>query len=108
VEVVIAPSEMPQERRAKTGDQLRYWADLAGLGHEDDILIVTTQIYVPYQHLVATRVLGLERGCTVHSCGVDADSSFMPIADFGGRDYLQEIRAALRAALALVQRAQAA
>lgn len=104
-EVVIAPSDMPQNRRAKTGDQLRYWADLAGLGHEHDVLILTTQIYVPYQHLVATRVLGLERGCAVYSCGVDAASSLLPGRDFGGRDYLQEIRAAIRAALALLEQA---
>ena len=108
VEVLIAPSELPENRRAKTGDQLRYWADLSGIGHEHDVLILTTQIYVPYQHLVATRVLGLERGCAVHSCGVDAASSLVPVRGFGGRDYLQEIRAALRAALALLQQAQAA
>ena len=105
VEVVIAPSDMPENRRAKTGDQLRYWADLADIGHEDDVLILTTQIYVPYQHLVATRVLGLERRCGVYSCGVDAAGSLLPVRDFGGRDYLQEIRAALRAALALLQQA---
>jgi hypothetical protein len=104
-EVVIAPSDTPGSRRAKTGDQLRYWAGLAGLSSAHDVLVVTTQIYVPYQHLVAARVLGLERGCAVHSCGVDAAGSFLPVRQFGGRDYLQEIRAALRAAVALLRQA---
>ncbi len=104
-EVVIAPSDLPHARRAKTGDQLRYWADLASLGSEHDILIVTTQLYVPYQHLVASRVLGLERGCAVRSCGVDARSR-RPAGTFAGREYLQELRAALRAALALLKHAR--
>lgn len=107
VEVVIAPSGEPDSRRANTADQLRHWADLAGLGSEHDVLILTTQIYVPYQHLETVRVLGLERGCGVYSCGVDAASSLLPRATpFGGRDYLQEIRSALRAAPALVKAAR--
>ena len=105
VEVVIAPSDTPQVRRAKTGDQLRFWADLAGLAEGHDILVLTTQIYVPYQHLVACRVLGLERGCGVYSCGVEAGVSYLPVRNCGGREYLQEIRAALRAALALLTQA---
>ena len=107
VQVVIAPSAEPESRRANTADQLRYWADLAGVGSEHGVLILTTQIYVPYQHMEAVRVLGLERGCSVYSCGVDAATSLLPrAAPFGGRDYLQEIRSALRAAPALLRAAQ--
>jgi len=108
VEVVIAPSGDPASRRANTADQLRYWAQLAGIGRDDDVLILTTQIYVPYQHLETVRVLGLERGCGVYSCGVDPASSPLPrIAPFGGRDYLQEIRSALLAARRLLRAARA-
>jgi hypothetical protein len=108
VEVVIAPSSEPDSRRANTADQLRHWADLAGVGSEQDVLVLTTQIYVPYQHLETVRVLGLERGCGVYSCGVDAASSLLPRAKpFGGRDYLQEIRSALRAAPTLLRAARA-
>lgn len=107
VEVVIAPSGEPDKRRANTADQLRHWANMAGVGSEHGVLILTTQIYVPYQHLETVRVLGLERGCGVYSCGVDAASSLLPRATpFGGRDYLQEIRSALRAAPALSRAAR--
>jgi hypothetical protein len=107
VEVVIAPSSEPETRRANTADQLRYWAKMAGAGREHDVLILTTQIYVPYQHMETVRVLGLERGCGVYSCGVDAASSLLPRATpFAGRDYLQEIRSALRAAPGLLRAAR--
>lgn len=106
VEVVIVPSSAPADRRANTADQLRYWADLAGVGGDDDVLVVTTQIYVPYQHMDAVRVLGLERGCGVYSCGVDAASSLLPARAFGGRDYLQEIRSALCSAPVLLRAAR--
>lgn len=109
VEVIIAPSGNPDNRRANTADQLRHWADMAHVGREHDILILTTQIYVPYQHMETVRVLGLERGCGVYSCGVDVASSLLPrVRPFGGRDYLQEIRSALRAAHALLQAARRA
>jgi hypothetical protein len=107
VEVVIAPSSEPETRRANTADQLRHWAEMAGVGSGHDVLILTTQIYVPYQHLETLRVLGLERGCGVYSCGVDAASSLLPRAtSFAGRDYLQEIRSALRAAPGLLRAAR--
>jgi len=106
-EVIIAPSSAPGIRRANTADQLRHWAGRAGLGRQHDVLILTTQIYVPYQHLETVRVLGLERGCSVRSCGVDAASSLLPRAiPFGGRDYLQEIRSALLAAVTLLRAAR--
>lgn len=107
VEVLIAPSGEPGRRRANTADQLRHWARLANIGSYHDVLIVTTQIYVPYQHMETPRTLGLERGCGVYSCGVDAATSLLPRSrSFGGRDYLQEIRSALSAALALLQSAR--
>ena len=105
VDVVIAPSEQPENRRAKTGDQLRYWAGQTHLGREHDVLLVTTQIYAPYQHLVASRVLGLENGCGVHTCGVAKGSHARLAREFSGREYLQEIRAALRAGVLLLREA---
>ena len=105
VEVVIAPSEEPTIRRANTADQLRHWARLVGLGSEHDVLILTTQIYVPYQHMEALRILGLERGCGVYSCGVDAASALLSGPPFSGRGYLQEVRSTLLAASMLLRAA---
>jgi len=107
VEVLIVPSGQP-DRRVNTEDQLRYWAARNGIGRDDRMLLLTTQIYVPFQQLVALRVLGIERGCAVHYCGVDAKNSFLPGISFSGRSYLQEIRSALLAADTLMTAAREA
>lgn len=104
--VVIAPSRAPAERRANTADQLLYWADLEGIDHRHNVLLVTTQIYVPYQHMEALRVLGLERRCGVYSCGVDPAGSLLPAKTFSGQEYLQEVRSALCAASTLLKTAR--
>ncbi len=107
VEVLIVPSG-EAGKRVDTVTQLRYWAGLNGIGPDDRVLLLTTQIYVPYQQLAALWTLGLERGCAVRCCGVDAASSFLPARPFSGRSYLQEIRSALCAASDLMATAQTA
>jgi hypothetical protein len=102
VDVSIVPSSDPTSRRVNTVDQLRYWAQQRNIGSSDRVLLLTTQIYVPFQQLAGLRVLGIERGCQVYCCGVDPDNSAMPGRVFGGRSYLQEIRSALLAARDLV------
>lgn len=108
VEVLIAPSADPTKRRANTVDQLRHWSERTGIGTGDRVLLLTTQIYVPYQQLAGLRVLGLARGCRVYCCGVDAAHSFLPAATFGARSYLQEIRSAVCAAADLLTDARRA
>lgn len=71
------------------------------------MLLVTTQIYVPYQHLVGVEVLGLGSGCGIRTCGVDAVQAAVPTRVFTGADYLQEIRSALLAARSLLAAVQA-
>jgi hypothetical protein len=102
VAVFVAPSSVPDDRRANTEDQLRFWAARDELSPADHVLVVTTQIYVPFQHLDAVRVLGLEVGCRVSTVGVDATSAAIPLRAFGPRDWLQELRSALRAAQRLL------
>lgn len=108
VEVLTVPSAEPATRRTNSGDQLRYWAAAAGIGSGDRVLLLTTQIYVPYMQIEAMRVLGLGRGCSVLCSGVDPKTAVLALKDFGGRDYLQEIRSALRAASALLAAAREA
>jgi hypothetical protein len=106
VEVVVAPSSKPEVRRADTADQLRWWANLARVSASDRVLLLTTQIYVPFQQLAGLRVLGLEHGCQVYCCGVSVENFAIPGNPFSGRSYLQEIRSALLAASGLMAAAQ--
>jgi hypothetical protein len=108
VDITIVPSSEPGSRRVNTVDQLRYWAQERSIGSNDRVLLLTTQIYVPFQQLVGLQVLGIERGCQVYCCGVDADNSALPGRTFGGRSYLQEIRSALLAARSLMDAAHQA
>jgi hypothetical protein len=106
VDVTIVPSSEPASRRVNTVDQLRYWARDRSIGASDRVLLLTTQIYVPFQQLAGLQVLGIEYGCQVRCCGVDADNSVLPGRTFGGRSYLQEIRSALLAARDLMETVQ--
>jgi hypothetical protein len=102
VDVTVVPSSDPAHRRVNTVDQLRYWARERGINSTDRVLLLTTQIYVPFQQFAGLQVLGIERGCQVYCCGVDAANSVLPGRIFRGRNYLQEIRSALLAAMSLV------
>jgi hypothetical protein len=87
--VLAAPSSEPAGRRANTADTYRFWAGEAGLGAGDRVLIVTSPIYVPFQHCDALRMLTLPYGCLVHTVGLPAGA--------GRADrYLQELRSAVR------------
>jgi hypothetical protein len=98
VEVVVAPSREPATRRTNTADQLVFWAERAGIGDADRLLLVTTDHYVPAQHFDAIRVLGLPFGCGVETCGVE----WVPTGPYQGAAYLQEVRSALLAASRLL------
>lgn len=89
ISVVSAPSGDPS-RRANTEDQLTFLVERHWISRSSRVLCVTTEHYVPYQHLVALRILGLEAGSRVVTTGTRWNPS-----GFRARSYLQEIRAAI-------------
>lgn len=100
VSVVAAPSSDPDARRANTPDTYRWWAEkVAHLSSSDRILLVTTDIYVPYQGANAIRMLGLPYGAEVETIGLDARnlSDQALRQPFGTQKYLQEVRSTIRA-----------
>ncbi|MEV4350153.1 hypothetical protein AB0J83_37325 [Actinoplanes sp. NPDC049596] len=90
VQVMAAPSAEPATRRADTSDTYRFWARHNSPGPDDTILIVTSPIYVPFQHADALRLLTLPYGCTVDTVGLDTGQAIAP------ERYLQEIRSTVR------------
>ncbi|HEY1178962.1 MAG TPA: hypothetical protein VGF17_22645, partial [Phytomonospora sp.] len=97
--VVAAPSSEPGLRRANTADTCRHWADeVVKLGPRDRVLVVTSTMYVPFQHADAVATIGLPYGCAVDTVGIDLtehpDPRFRQV--HAPDQCLQEIRSAVR------------
>ncbi|HEY5286603.1 MAG TPA: hypothetical protein VIJ50_05820 [Solirubrobacteraceae bacterium] len=104
VEVVAAPSREPGTRRANTPDTYAWFAtELAKLEPGQRVLVVTTAIYVPYQHAKALQMLALPYGVEVDTIGVDDPGSLHPglRQESKPHNYLQEIRSTISALRAL-------
>ncbi len=99
VRAVAAPSSAPERRRADTADTCRFWAErVVDLAPGDSVLVVTSSLYVPFQHCDAVSYMGLPYGCAIDTVGVDPAS--LPETGFRSGytagDCLQEIRSAIR------------
>jgi hypothetical protein len=103
VPVLAAPPRNPGAARADTADTYEHWAALARPRPADRILIVTSPIYVPFQHCDAIRILALRYRCGIDTVGFDPAraSTPQPAGAAGPDRCLQEIRSAIRAARAL-------
>lgn len=95
-EVICAGRGEPATR-ANTADTYDAWRAADPVDHET-VLIVTTDIYVPFQHFDAVRKLGLASACSVETIGVPAGFE-LPNGyrvSFTLAHYLQEVRSAIR------------
>jgi len=99
VSVVAAPSGEPEERRTNTADSYEWFAtELVGLEPGQRVLLVTSDIYVPFQHADALRVLGMPYQVIVETFGIqpgDLDSRLGQV--FSADAYLQEVRSTIMA-----------
>lgn len=97
--VVAAPSSEPEKRRTNTADSYQWFAaELAGLQPGQRLLLVTSDIYVPFQHADALRVLGLPFHVQVETAGIqpgDVDPRLSQV--FSADAYLQEVRSTIMA-----------
>lgn len=95
VYVLAAPSTRPGVR-ANTADTFVGWAELLpGAARGARLLLVTTDMFVPFQHCDAVRVLGLGYGAMIETIGFATAASpwVQPARTF---EVLQEVRSALR------------
>ncbi|SDS39514.1 hypothetical protein SAMN04489716_0693 [Actinoplanes derwentensis] len=95
VHVLAAPAS---GHRANTADTYEFWADRLRVQPGSTVLIVTTPIYVPFQHGDAVRILSGIAGCHVETVGLDQDrlAPGMRGEPFSPGRHLQEIRSAIR------------
>ena len=96
ITVLAAPSTEPDKRRANTADTFLFWQDKKAGGTGKRILIVTSQIYVPYQQLEAVRILGMQYGHSVETVGFPREWSGNMHGLQTAANYLQEIRSVLQ------------
>lgn len=96
VSVVAAPARRPGQR-ANTADTLHGWIDLVHRpAASETVLLVTTDLYVPFQHADAITTLGLELRCGIETVGFDTRSyEFWPSGPARPGELLQEIRSAI-------------
>ncbi len=99
VQVVAAPSSEPGKRRANTPDTIEWFAaELARLQPRQRVLAITSDIYVPYQHADALRMMALPHEVEVDTAGIqpgDLDPRLSQV--FRPHAYLQEVRSTILA-----------
>jgi hypothetical protein len=98
VNVIAAPSSEPEDRRANTPDTLAWFGtEFAKLERGERILMITTDIYLPYQHADALRMLALPYGVDVDAVGMVPGKVDRRLAyNFEPHNYLQETRSTIR------------
>ena len=95
--IIAAPSSEPEKRRANSADTYEFFFDYFKAEEGAEILLATSQIYVPYQHMEAVRTIAIPHRINFDTIG------FVP--EWGGdlqgmnepSNYLQEIRSTIQA-----------
>jgi hypothetical protein len=96
IKVIAAPSSEPEKRRANSADTYVFFLERFAVPNNSRLLLCTSQIYVPYQHLEAVRTIAIP-----HS--INLDTVGFPV-EWGGTlqgmnepsNYLQEIRSTIQ------------
>ena len=95
ITILAAPSSEPEKRRANTADTFQFWREQRDAEKENSVLLVTSQIYVPYQQLEAVRILGIPYGYNLETVGFPREWSVGIQGLQTAANYLQEIRSVL-------------
>ena len=97
VYIIAAPSSDPQKRRANSADTYEFFFNRFQAPEGSSILLSTSQIYVPYQHLEAVRTIAIPHKIYLDTIGFPAEWG----GDLQGMNepsnYLQEIRSTIQA-----------
>ena len=90
-----APSSDPEKRRANSADTFNYWAGYEKINSGINILLITSQIYVPYQQIEAVRLLGIPYNVSIETVGYPDEYVCEDTQNKGTAYYLQEIRSTI-------------
>lgn len=91
------PSSEPDRRRANSSDTYKFFVEKKKIKLGTKILLVTSQIYVPYQQLEAIRILVEPYDLYVETVGFPTEWSNKMQGMMEPANYLQEIRSTIQA-----------
>lgn len=91
------PSSQPDVRRANSADTYQFFLDKFHVEAGQRLLLVTSQIYVPYQQLEAQRTLAYPHRIYIETVGFPAEWSGRLQGMMEPANYLQEIRSTIQA-----------
>lgn len=95
---VSGPSSQPEIRRANSADTFRFLAKRRQIQPGSKILLITSQIYVPYQQMEAIRTWALPNNVYVETVGFPVEwNEGRQQGMMTAANYLQEIRSAIQA-----------
>lgn len=98
VVAVSAPSSDPDRRRANSADTFTFFLNQEKVLANERLLLITSQIYVPYVQLEALRTVAVPRKLFVETIGFPGDRMPELQGLTNVNHYLQEIRSAIQAA----------
>ena len=101
---VLSASTSRPPYRPDTADTLALWVAYADPTPAQRVLVVTSQLFVPFQRFDSLRRLFLPHGVAVDVVGFSADGGSRPLT---AEDFLQETLSAIRSARRLVVEAVA-
>jgi len=93
-----APSPEPETRRANSADTYEFFFGNMQVPRHSTILLITSQIYVPYQQLEAIRTVALRHDVVVETVGFPVEWSGNLQGMNEPSNYLQEIRSTIQSA----------
>ncbi len=94
---IAAPSSEPQKRRANSLDTYKFFCEKYKIREGQRLLFITSQIYVPYQHLEAVRSLGIPQNISIDTIGFPVEWNIEQRGLRQAENYLQEVRSTIQA-----------
>lgn len=85
------PSSDPDKRRANSSDTYKFFIQKKNVKPGTKLLLVTSQIYVPYQQIEAVRTLAEPYGLYIETVGFPTEWSIKLQGMMEPANYLQEI-----------------
>lgn len=94
---ISAPSTESEKRRANSADTYKFFIEKLNVKQGSKLLLVTSQIYVPYQQIEAIRTLAIPYNLYIETVGFPVEWAGQQQGMMEPANYLQEIRSTIQA-----------